>query len=127
VVAARGDSEIPPLFSIAGSDELPERVEPALRGYRGMGPVRVGNAAHSQRQNDVYGAIVLAAAHSFFDERLLSLGDARQFEQLEALGEGAFAVHALPDSGPWEFRGFERVHTFSAAMCWAGVDRLARI
>src|SRR5690606_26262446 len=32
-----------------------------------------------------------------------------------------------PDAGPWEFRGFERVHTFSAAMCWAGVDRLARI
>jgi len=127
IVAARGASEIPPLFSISGNDDVPERLEPRLRGYRGMGPVRVGNAAHSQRQNDVYGAIVLAAAHSFFDERLLSLGDARQFEQLEALGERALAVHALPDSGPWEFRGFERVHTFSAAMCWAGVDRLARI
>jgi GH15 family glucan-1,4-alpha-glucosidase len=36
-------------------------------------------------------------------------------------------VHDRPDAGPWEFRGFERVHTFSAAMCWAGTDRLARI
>jgi GH15 family glucan-1,4-alpha-glucosidase len=128
IVAAKGGaSEIPPLFSISGEDEVPERLKPNLRGYRGMGPVRVGNDAHSQRQNDVYGAIVLAAAHSFFDERLLNLGDAVQFEQLEALGERALAVRALPDSGPWEFRGTERVHTFSAAMCWAGVDRLARI
>ena len=127
VVAARGDSEIPPLFSIAGSDDLPERVEPALRGYRGMGPVRIGNAAHGQRQHDVYGAIVLAAAHSFFDNRLLNLGDASQFAQLEVLGEHALAVYGTADAGPWEFRGFERVHTFSAAMSWAGLDRLARI
>jgi GH15 family glucan-1,4-alpha-glucosidase len=127
VVAARGDSEMPPLFSITGSDDLPERVEPALRGYRGMGPVRIGNAAHGQRQHDVYGAIVLAAAHSFFDERLLNLGDASQFAQLEVLGEHALAVYGMADAGPWEFRGFERVHTFSAAMSWAGLDRLARI
>jgi GH15 family glucan-1,4-alpha-glucosidase len=127
VVAARGDSEMPPLFSVTGSDDLPERVEPSLRGYRGMGPVRIGNAAHGQRQNDVYGAIVLAAAHSFFDERLLNLGDAAQFAQLEVLGEHAFAVYGTADAGPWEFRGFERVHTFSAAMSWAGLDRLARI
>jgi GH15 family glucan-1,4-alpha-glucosidase len=80
-----------------------------------------------QRQHDVYGAIVLASAHSFFDERLTTLGDAVQFRQLEAMGERALAVHDRPDAGPWEFRGFERVHTFSAAMCWAGVDRLAKI
>ena len=127
VVAASGHGDMPPLFSLAGVHDVSERVEDALRGYRGMGPVRVGNDAHAQRQNDVYGAIVLAAAHSFFDERLINLGDAVQFEQLESLGEHALAAHATPDAGPWEFRGFQRVHTFSAAMCWAGVDRLARI
>jgi len=98
-----------------------------LRGYRGMGPVRVGNHAYLQRQHDVYGAIVLASAHSFFDERLTNLGDTAQFRQLEHIGSRALAVHDRPDAGPWEFRGFERVHTFSAAMCWAGLDRLARI
>jgi GH15 family glucan-1,4-alpha-glucosidase len=75
----------------------------------------------------VYGAIVLASAHSFFDERLMNLGDGVQYAQLECIGERALAVHDRADAGPWEFRGFERVHTFSAAMCWAGVDRLARI
>jgi GH15 family glucan-1,4-alpha-glucosidase len=104
-----------------------EHTVSSLRGYRGMGPVRVGNHAWLQRQHDAYGAIVLASAHSFFDERLTSLGDAVQFGQLETMGERALAVHGRPDAGPWEFRGFERVHTFSAAMCWAGTDRLARI
>jgi GH15 family glucan-1,4-alpha-glucosidase len=127
IVARCGDAELQPLFSVTGEAEVPERTVPSLRGYRGMGPVRVGNHAYLQRQNDVYGAIVLASAHSFFDQRLMNLGDAVQFTQLECLGERAVRVHDRPDAGPWEFRGFERVHTFSAAMCWAGTDRLAKI
>jgi GH15 family glucan-1,4-alpha-glucosidase len=112
---------------VSGEAEVPERTVASLRGYRGMGPVRVGNHAYLQRQHDVYGAIVLASAHSFFDERLMNLGDGVQYAQLECIGERALAVHDRADAGPWEFRGFERVHTFSAAMCWAGVDRLAKI
>ena len=123
VVAASGHGDMPPLFSLAGVHDVSERVEDALRGYRGMGPVRVGNDAHAQRQNDVYGAIVLAAAHSFFDERLINLGDAVQFEQLESLGEHALAAHATPDAGPWEFRGFQRVHTFSGGVDLSGGEK----
>ena len=127
IVASCGERDIAPLYSVSGEIEAPERTLLSLRGYRGMGPVRVGNHAYLQRQHDVYGAIVLASAHAFFDERLTNLGDAAQFGQLECMGERAIAVHDQPDAGPWEFRGFQRVHTFSAAMCWAGVDRLARI
>jgi GH15 family glucan-1,4-alpha-glucosidase len=127
IVAGCGERDIAPLYSVSGEVEVPERTLPSLRGYRGMGPVRVGNHAYLQRQHDVYGAIVLASAHAFFDERLTNLGDAVQFGQLECMGERAVAVYDSPDAGPWEFRGFQRVHTFSAAMCWAGVDRLARI
>lgn len=127
IVARCGDAELQPLFSVTGEPDVPERTVTSLRGYRGMGPVRVGNHAYLQRQNDVYGAIVLASAHSFFDQRLMNLGDRVQFSQLECLGERAVQVHDRPDAGPWEFRGFERVHTFSAAMCWAGTDRLAKI
>jgi GH15 family glucan-1,4-alpha-glucosidase len=49
------------------------------------------------------------------------------FTQLERLGEAAARVWALPDAGLWELRGTRRVHTFSAVMCWAACDRLARI
>jgi GH15 family glucan-1,4-alpha-glucosidase len=49
------------------------------------------------------------------------------FHRLEALGERAFALHDQPDAGLWEFRGRAHVHTYSAVMCWAACDRLAKI
>ena len=116
-----------PLYGIGGESQVAEWVASSLPGYRGMGPVRVGNLAYIQRQNDVYGAVVLAAAQSFFDQRLSAPGDLGLFERLEHFGERAAAIFAAPDAGPWEFRGMERTHTFSAAMCWAGCDRLRRI
>lgn len=100
---------------------------PGLRGYRGMGPVRQGNAAYSQRQNDTYGSIVLAVAQMFFDKRLPRQGDIALFEQLEGLGEMAAQLALTPDAGLWEFRGRARVHTHSAAMCWAACRRLSKI
>src|SRR3546814_4806108 len=92
-----------------------------------MGPVRIGNAAFAQRQNDTYGSIVLAVAQMFFDHRLPRRGDAALFADLERLGEQAAALALTPDAGLWEFRGRARVHTHSAAMCWAACRRLARI
>ncbi len=120
-------ARLQPLFSIAGEAHTPERIVDSLRGYRGMGPVRVGNDAYQQDQHDVYGAMVLASAHSFSDERLAAPGDRALFERLEPLGQLAMEHWNREDAGPWEFRGTRRVHTFSAAMCWAGCDRLARI
>jgi len=49
------------------------------------------------------------------------------FARAEVLGERSMQMFNVPDAGPWEFRGSERVHTFSAVMCWAACDRLARI
>ncbi|HQR49033.1 MAG TPA: glycoside hydrolase family 15 protein, partial [Steroidobacteraceae bacterium] len=116
-----------PLFSITGEPEVPERQVATLPGYRGMGPVRVGNDAYKQDQHDVYGALILASAHSFCDERIGSPGDVALFNRLEPIGAKAVEFWQGPDAGPWEFRGAVRSHTFSAAMCWAGCDRLARI
>jgi GH15 family glucan-1,4-alpha-glucosidase len=99
----------------------------SLPGYRGMGPVRVGNDAFRQVQHDVYGAAILAATHVFFDERLERRGDAALFDRLEPLGQRATEVFDQPDAGLWELRGRVAVHTFSSVMCWAACDRLARI
>ena len=119
--------ELQPVYGIAGETRLPETTVTTLAGYRGMGPVRVGNQAYEQRQNDVYGSIVLAATQYFFDRRLVTRGDRATFESLERLGERAAQIYDTPDAGIWEYRGRQRVHTFSAAMCWAACDRLARI
>ena len=116
-----------PLYGIGGETQITEWVAGSLPGYRGMGPVRVGNLAYVQRQNDIYGAVVLAAAQTFFDQRLSSPGDAGLFQRLENFGERGAAIYQTPDAGPWEFRGTERTHTFSAAMSWAGCNRLQKI
>ena len=126
-IAARADGHLQPVFGIGLERDLVERTEPALPGYRGMGPVRVGNQAYEHIQNDVYGSIVLAATHTFFDERLLHQGGEALFAQLEAVGEQAVAIWDQPDAGLWEFRTRARVHTFPAVMCWAACDRLAKI
>ena len=127
IVASAGDKPIQPVYRINGDAALPEQVEEALAGYRGMGPVRTGNDAFRQTQHDVYGAAILAATHSFFDRRLIRGGDVALFERLEPLGLRAIAAHNQPDAGIWELRGTARVHTYSSVMCWSACDRLARI
>ena len=126
-VAARADGGLQPVYRVSGKPEIEEREIDSLPGYRDMGPVRVGNQAHRQVQNDVYGSAVLAATHAFFDRRLSALGNEGLFRQIEPLGERAVAVHAQPDAGLWEMRGSSKVHTFSSVMCWGACDRLAKI
>jgi GH15 family glucan-1,4-alpha-glucosidase len=127
-VTGSGPRELPPLFPIAPGMPLDEYIAPALTGYGDNdGPVRVGNGAASQRQNDAYGAIVLSLTQLYFDRRLKVRGDMALYEQLCTLGELAERVALEPDAGPWEFRGMARVHSFSAAMCWAALSRLAMI
>ena len=119
--------ELQPVYGIDFASDLAEEEVPSLAGYRGMGPVRRGNLAWMQKQHDVYGSVVLAATQLFFDQRLQQRGDLSMFQRLQPLGERAYALHDQPDAGLWEFRGRSDVHTYSAVMCWAACDRLARI
>jgi GH15 family glucan-1,4-alpha-glucosidase len=118
---------VQPLYGIGLERALPESVVLHLPGYRGMGPVRVGNQAHEHFQHDVYGNIILGAAQAFHDHRLFRRADASDFAALEAIGEQAWRLHDQPDAGMWELRTRARVHTSSALMCWAACDRLAKI
>ncbi|MFH1872553.1 MAG: glycoside hydrolase family 15 protein [Pseudomonadota bacterium] len=127
VAASAGSGVLQPVYGIDGRAGLDEREVPALAGYRGMGPVRIGNLAYRQVQHDVYGSVILAATHIFFDQRLTRRGDEALFRRLEALGEQARRCYDQPDAGLWELRGSARVHTFSSVMCWAACDRLGRI
>ncbi len=127
VSVASDGGVLQPVYGITGEQQLTERVVESLSGYRGDGPVRVGNQAWEQVQNDVYGSVVLSAAHVFFDSRLTQRGDQELFRLLEAVGERAVERHDQPDAGLWEYRGRRRVHTFSSLMCWAACDRLERI
>ena len=119
--------ELQPVYSIVSTDPLDERIVTGLTGYRGDGPVRIGNAAVAQNQHDTYGSVILAATPMFFDRRLPRMGDENLFRRLEPLGEKAAELALMADSGIWEFRERRRVHTHSVAICWAGCHRLGAI
>lgn len=127
IIATNEGSDIKPLHRLVPGLPLEERTIEALAGYRNMGPVRAGNGAWNQIQNDGYGSIILSVAQMFFDERLPFMGDDALFERLEQLGKRALEVALEPDAGLWEFRGRAQIHTHSAALCWAAIDRLGRI
>jgi GH15 family glucan-1,4-alpha-glucosidase len=126
-VAANPDEVLRPVYSVVPTDPMDERIAAQLKGYRGDGPVRIGNAAVQQTQHDTYGSIILAAMPMFFDRRLPRPGDESLFRLLETLGVKAERFALEPDAGIWEYRGRQRVHTHSAAMCWAGINRLGAI
>ena len=127
IVAGAENGELQPVYGITLESQLHEQEVDTLVGYRRMGPVRIGNAAFNQPQNDVYGSVVLASTQAFFDTRLSRQGDIRLFEELERAGHLAGKLYNQPDAGPWELRTRERVHTYSSVMCWAACDRLAKI
>jgi GH15 family glucan-1,4-alpha-glucosidase len=126
VVRGSSGGHVQPLYGIGLEHALPERIEPGLEGYRGMGPVRVGNQASEHRQHDVYGNIVLGAAQAFHDMRLFRRAGEDDFRALERMGDRAWELHDQPDAGMWELRTRARVHTSSSLMCWAACDRLAK-
>jgi GH15 family glucan-1,4-alpha-glucosidase len=126
-IASNRDEALRPVYGVVPTDPMEEHTAPSLQGYRGDGPVRIGNAAAAQAQHDAYGSIILAATPMFYDRRLPRPGDEGLFGLLETLGHTAARSALEPDAGIWEYRGRTRIHTHSAAMCWAGCHRLAAI
>ena len=127
VILAATDGHLQPVYGISLETRLVERRAEALSGYRGMGPVRIGNQAYEHIQNDVYGSVILATTQTFFDQRLKRPGSIKLFERLEHIGEQAVKVFDQPDAGLWELRTKAHIHTFSSVMCWAACDRLAKV
>lgn len=127
IVATARDGHVQPVYGVGLEHQLTERILPQLAGYRGYGPVRVGNQAHEHFQHDTYGNLVLGASQAFFDQRLIAPAGADDFKKLEFAGEQSFKLYDQPDAGMWELRHRARVHTSSSVMCWAACDRLARI
>jgi len=128
VGSSESKDHLQPVYGIALETSLYEKEMHRLSGYRGLGPVRVGNKDCKALQHDVYGHVILASTQMFFDRRLKNMGDHKLFERLEVIGELALQVYDQPDSGPL---GLEteasEVHTFSAVMCWVAADRLRKI
>ncbi len=108
---------------VGGERDLSEQEIPRLSGWRGCGPVRVGNQAWGQRQLDVYGA-VLDAAYTLRAQLSDLAAGTRMF--LVAAVEAAATRWREDDQGIWEMRGPPRPYLPSKLMCWVALDRASR-
>ena len=125
LVTGAKDARLAPMYTVTGGPIPEERVEEQLPGYRGMGPVRVGNQAFLQIQHDVYGEAILAAL-PLFTNSLLSGPDDVHCSDAGASRREAATLSRRP-SWPMGARGTERGHTFSSVMSGRHATRSARI
>ena len=118
--AAGSPSQIQIMYGIRGERRLTEWEVPWLPGYEASKPVRIGNAAHNQRQLDIFGEVMDA----LYQARQGSLGDAATGWDLEReLLAHLEKIWREPDEGIWEVRSAREHFTYSKAMAWLGFDR----
>jgi alpha,alpha-trehalase len=112
------------MYGIDGRRDLTESTRDELSGYAGAHPVRVGNGAFDQRQNDVFGAVLDSILlHTQRSQRL----PRRLWPIVESQAKCATEVWRNPDQGIWEARGAPQHYVSSKLMCWVALDRAARL
>jgi GH15 family glucan-1,4-alpha-glucosidase len=118
------DGSLQIMYGIKGQKDLRESTLDHLKGYEGARPVRIGNGAYCQRQNDVYGAVLDSVyLHSKQRDHIPE----RLWPVLVDQAECASRVWREPDQGIWEARGEPRHYVSSKLMCWVACDRAARL
>ena len=115
------------MYGINGEKMLTEEILDHLEGYKGSRPVRIGNAAFTQKQNDIYG-ILMDVIHYQIESYP---EDDEKHEELWSIVKSIVWVvknnWQSPDKGIWEFRQDDRHFTFSKLLCWVAVDRAIKI
>jgi alpha,alpha-trehalase len=118
------DGSLQIMYGIDGRRDLSESTRDDLTGYAGAKPVRIGNGAFDQRQNDVFGAVLDSILlHTRHSGRL----PRRLWPIVQAQAECATQVWRNPDQGIWEARGKPQHYVSSKLMCWVALDRAAKL
>jgi alpha,alpha-trehalase len=118
------DGALQIMYGIDGRRDLTETLREDLSGYAGARPVRIGNGAFDQRQNDVFGAALDSVLlHTRRSQRL----PRRLWPLVKSQAECAKAVWRNPDQGIWEARGEPQHYVSSKLMCWVALDRAAKL
>jgi GH15 family glucan-1,4-alpha-glucosidase len=118
------DGSLQIMYGIDGRRDLTETTRDDLTGYSGARPVRIGNGAFDQHQNDVFGAVLDSILlHTNRSERL----PRRLWPIVQSQAECAIKVWKNPDQGIWEARGKPQHYVSSKLMCWVAMDRAAQL
>ena len=121
------DERIQIMYGIRGEKELTEYILEHLEGYEGSSPVRVGNAAYSQKQHDIYGVLmdVIYQDMKYFQ---VSTEHAEELWTIvRSIVKSVGTNWQNPDKGIWEIRSEGRHFTFSKLLCWVAVDRAIKV
>ncbi|MDY0781438.1 glycoside hydrolase family 15 protein [Tenacibaculum sp. IB213877] len=121
------DEKLQIMYGINKEKQLTEETLDHLNGYQNSKPVRVGNAAYMQKQNDIYG-ILMDVIH----QEILNFSiDAENAEELWTITKGIVWIVSKhwqePDKGIWEFRTEDRHFTFSKVLCWVAIDKAIKV
>jgi GH15 family glucan-1,4-alpha-glucosidase len=112
------------MYGIDGRRDLTESTRDDLTGYAGAKPVRIGNGAFDQRQNDVFGAVLDSILlHTRHSQRL----PRPLWPLVQSQAECATGIWQQPDQGIWEARGKPQQYVSSKLMCWVALDRAAKL
>jgi GH15 family glucan-1,4-alpha-glucosidase len=118
------DGALQIMYGVDGRRDLAESTRDDLTGYEGANPVRIGNGAYNQRQNDVYGAVLDSVLlHTVRSKRL----PRRLWPLVESQAQCAIATWRDPDQGIWEARGKPQHYVSSKLMGWVALDRAAKL
>ncbi len=121
------DEKLQIMYGINGEKKLTEEFLEHLSGYKDSNPVRIGNAAYKQKQNDIYG-ILMDMVHQLL---LNFSNDIEYGEELWSITKGIVWVvnkhWQEPDKGIWEFRSEDQHFTFSKVLCWTAVDKAIKV
>ncbi len=126
-VIAYKNEKIQIMYGINGQRQLKERILPWLEGYEGSGPVRIGNAAYTQKQNDIYGVLMDVILQNLlvYKNTIDSCEDL--WTVVRTLARHVRHNWSRPDGGIWEIRSGKRHFVFSKVLCWVALDRAVKI
>lgn len=125
-ILMRESDRMQPLYTVTGTKDL-EEIHLPLEGYLGNQPVRIGNGAYHQIQNDVYGQVLVGLLPLFVDKRLSFTQKSTYQPLVNRLLNWVEKTMFEPDAGLWEFRNVKQVHTYTLLFHWAGSKAAAKI
>jgi len=115
------------MYGINGEKKLTEKTLEHLSGYKNSKPVRIGNAAYHQKQNDIYGILM----DVIYEQLVKFSTDVENGEELWTITKGIVWIVSQswrePDKGIWEFRTEDRHFTFSKVLCWTALNRAIKV
>jgi len=121
------DDNVQIMYGIHGAKDLEEKTLDWLSGYENSGPVRIGNAAYSQKQNDIYGVLIdMIYQHLLYSHSTMHNREG-VWTVVRSLVKHVIDKWEKTDNSIWEFREKSKHFTFSKVLCWVAIDRATKI